>query len=474
MKKVDMIVKTKYMYTMEGEGTGFNYEKAIVINDGKIIDIINNDKINNAYSSKKIIDANDKLVLPGFIDGHMHTQHAIVRGVAQDIKSWMMHGVGPFELNKTEKSKYLGSKLAIYEAVMNGTTTIGDDGFEMENVCKIIDEIGVRGNVSVRVRDAIDRVYSKDELYDYDKNLGIKNIEEFERLYNKWNGHDSNRIQIRIGPQGPDFVGKENLLIVKEIADKLDTKIHMHLQQGSRETNQMIMRYGERSIPWLDKINYFDKNFIGIHLTNAMKSEINLIVERGISMVLCSGSIGIIDGIVPPAYEFQEMKGFVGLGSDQAAGNNCHDIINEMKLTALFNKIKFGNPEIMPSWKVLRMATIEGAKALGIDKITGSLEIGKYADIIMIDLKSLSMQPIMIEPMRNFIPNLVYSASRNDVDTVIVSGKIIVESKKPVTFKIGKLLEEVSEEAKNIGNKSSEMFWKINGPNAVYMSEGKL
>lgn len=474
MKKIDMIINARYMYTMEGEGVGFELNNSIAIDGGRIIDIADNSQINKQYFAEKNIDARDKLVLPGFIDGHMHTQHAIIRGVAQDINNWMMHGVAPFEINKTEKSKNVGSRLAIYEAVMNGTTTIGDDGFEMENVCSIIDKVGARGNISVRVRDAVTKVYSPGEMYQYDENLGEANLKEFQRLFDKWEGYDNDRIKIRIGPQGPDFVSKNNLVKVKQLAKKLNTKIHMHLQQGSRETKQMMMRYGVRSIPWLDEIDYFDENFIGIHLTNAIEDEIKLLVNRGTSMVLCSGSIGIIDGIVPPACEFQKENGYVGLGSDQAAGNNCHNIFNEMKLTALFNKIKFENPEIMPAWKVLRMATIEGAKALGIDKITGSIKEGKSADIILIDLNSLSMQPILTNPMRNFVPNLVYSAAGSDVDTVIAAGRVLVESRKPKTFNIENLLNELRVESEMIGEKSADKFWQINGLNATYMKEMKL
>lgn len=471
---VDLIIKTMHMYTLEGEGLGYKYNYSIVIDDGKIICIDSHEKVDNIYTAKKNMCAESKLVLPGLIDGHMHTQHAIIRGVAQDINNWMMHGVGPFEENKTKYSKKLGSTLAIYEAVLNGTTTIGDDGYEMEDVCDIIDRVGVRGNISVRIRDAVTKVYEPGEIYEYDESIGAAHIDEFRRLHQKWNGYDEDRILINIGPQGPDFVSKENLIKVKKVSKEFNTKIHMHLQQGSRETQQMKKRYGRRSIEWLNEMDYFDQDFIGIHLTDATDEEAQFLAKCNSSMVLCSGSIGIIDGIVPPANAFRSVNGNVGLGSDQAPGNNCHNIINEMKLTALFNKIKFEDPEIMPAYEVLKMATIGGAKALGIDHITGSLEVGKSADLIMIDLNSLSMQPILTIPMRNFIPNLVYSANGSEVDTVIVAGKVIVKDKKPVTFNPSDLVELLKEEAEVVGKKSVDKFLKIDGKNAQYMREDKL
>src|SRR5699024_5657962 len=128
---------------------------------------------------------------------------------------------------------------------------------------------------------------------------------------------------------------------------------------------------------------------------------------------------------VPPAYEFIQAGGKVGLGSDQSAGNNCNQIINEMKLTALFNKIKYTDTEVLPAWKVLRMATIEGAQAIGLGEEVGSIEKGKKADIIFVDLKEKTMQPVIKQPDRNHVPNLVYSARGNEIRQVMVDGKTL-------------------------------------------------
>ena len=145
--------------------------------------------------------------------------------------------------------------------------------------------------------------------------------------------------------------------------------------------------------------------------------------RRGAGMIVNPASIGIIDGIVCPSMAFQNAGGNVALGSDQAPGNNCHNIIHEMKNVCLFNKIKYGNPEVMPAWRALRMATIEGAKAVGVDDIVGSLEPGKQADFIAVDLDTTSMMPVYTYPMRNIVPNLVYSARGREVVLSVVAGK---------------------------------------------------
>ena len=164
----------------------------------------------------------------------------------------------------------------------------------------------------------------------------------------------------------------------------------------------------------------------------------------------------------------------MGLGSDQAPGNNCHNMFNEMKLTAILNKVRYADPEVMPAWKVVRMATIENARVLGIDDAVGSIREGKDADLILIDLKQPTLAPLYTKPMRNFIPNLVYSARGHEVDTVMVKGRILVENKKAITFHVEEILEEAQRFADDIGERAVPQFNEINGKNALYMREGKL
>ena len=474
MQSVDMIIETKHMYTLEGDGVGYLSDFGVAIDRRKIIAVLPVYELRKNFKSEKVIIANNKVLMPGFIDGHMHTGHGVLRGVAQDINNWMMEGMAPFELQRSKEAKDSGSRLAISEAILNGTTTIGDDGSDISGSVEFIKQVGVRGNVSVRVRDALIRSYKAGELYEYDDAYGEKTLNECLDIFSKYHNVDNERIKIRFGPQGPDFVSKKMLDRIKVLSKERNTKIHMHLQQGSRETNQMTMRYGERSISWLDRIGYIDEDFIGIHLTDATEEEVKVVVKRKGSMIVCSSSIGIIDGIVPPAKAFQDAGGYVGLGSDQAPGNNCHNIINEMKMTAILNKVKYSDPEVMPAWTVLRMATIDNAKALGIDHITGSIKEGKAADLILVDINQASLAPLYTKPMRNFVPNLVYSARGNEVDTVIVDGKILVENKIPKTFNLQEILKEVQAHADVIGEKAARQFNEINGKNAKYMRENKL
>lgn len=476
MKKVDLIIHTGHMYTMDGEeeSVGYQFGKSIAIDGSTIVAVEDKKVIEEEYCAEKVIDASGKLVIPGFIDGHMHTGHGVLRGISQDITGWMWRGMAPFEAARSSEAKTAGSELAIAEAIMSGTTTIGDDSSDIEGSLKFIDKVGVRGNVSVRVRSALLKPYQKDELYEFDPQMGERTLKEALDLYDKYHNKDSERIKIRFGPQGADFLDMELLQKVKKLAKERKTKIHMHLEQGTREMEQMMLRYGRRTIPMLDEMGYIDEDFIGIHLVDATDDEVETVVKRGGSMILCSCSMGVIGGGVPPAKVFQDCGGRVGLGSDQAPGNNGHNMFSEMKATAIANKIKYHNGTVMPAWKAFRMATIEGARALGIDDLTGSITPGKKADIIILDLDCPTLAPVYTVPMRNIIPNLVYAARGHEVETVIVNGKVIVEGRVPLTFDIKEIVHKAQKYADEIGPKAAELFYKIDNENCEYMKKGLL
>ena len=237
---------------------------------------------------------------------------------------------------------------------------------------------------------------------------------------------------------------------------------------------QLVKRCGLRPIAYLDRIGYLDGQLIAVHLTDADATEAALVAQRGAAMIVCSGSIGIIDGIVPPLKAFQDAGGLAALGSDQAPGNNNHNIFNEMKLTALFNKIRARDPETMPAWKVLRMATIEGATVLGLEHKIGSLSEGKQADFICVDLATPTMMPVYDQPMRNIVPNLVYSARGNEVCLVAVDGHIIFEEGQFHTLDENDIIAANQQSADMLGRKAKAEFQRIDGTNARFMREEKL
>lgn len=474
MKKVDMIVKAPHFYTMEGDGVGYRTGVVMLVNGSKIEGFFDAKSYEKEYCADEVLDLPHHAVLPGFIDGHMHTSCNVMRGLAQDTNNWMMYGLQPFENAVTAEERDAGSRVAIIEAVKAGTTCLGDYEADMENVCRFIDRIGVRGNITQMIRSAKRRVYRPGELYEFDDAAGEEDLRRNLALFDRWHKKKDGRIRILFGPQGADFVSPELLVKVQKIVKEKKTKLHMHVQQGDRETYQIEKRYGKRPTAFLSELGMLDESLIAVHLTDCSEEETRLIARSGASMIVNPASIGIIDGIVCPSVTFQDAGGTVALGSDQAPGNNCHNIIHEMKNVCLFNKIKYQNPEIMPAWKALRMATIEGARAIGADDIIGSLEAGKQADFIAVDLFVPSMLPVYTYPMRNIVPNLVYSARGNEVVLSVVNGRIIMKDQKMLTIDEQEYLQEIQTYPAGIGERAAQEFFEIHGTNARFMEEDRL
>jgi 5-methylthioadenosine/S-adenosylhomocysteine deaminase len=472
--RIDLLVTAAHALTMSGAGVGYRSELGIAVDRGQIVALGPAPELHAEYTAEKTIDATHHVLLPGFVDVHMHTAMCLLRGLAQDTRHWMMYGLGPFAAQLSDQAMHVGSQVAILEGLKAGTTTFADFGWSMSGVCTLLERAGARGAIAVTIREAEQRIYAPGELYTFDSAQGRAQLDANLDLYDRWHNAANGRLRVLFGPQGPDFVSQDLLLVVQRAATQRNTRIHMHTAQGDRETAQMLLRYGQRSIPWLDALGLLDDHLLAVHLTDASEDEAKLVATRGASMALCSGSIGIIDGIVPPAMAFQSAGGMVGLGSDQAPGNNNHNLFNEMKLTALFNKIRTADPETMPAWRVLRMATIEGAAALGWADEIGSLEEGKRADFLLIDLRRPTLAPVHTAPMRNLAPNLVYAARGDEVDTVIVDGQIVVEHGQVLTLDESAILAEAERVAAPIGAAAESAFWQVNGPNAHMMRAGQL
>ncbi len=425
-----------HLFTMQGEGVGYIADGAVAIDGKRIIAAGTTSELTARFQAAETIDATGHALLPGLIDAHMHTPLAIVRGVAQDVSNWMQKALAPYARHLTPAASLAGVKLNVLEALKAGTTTMGDYTKPIPGWAEIFEQVGVRARLTPTINALPPggmAGWKVGDIYPLDEGAGQQAIDEGVAFARDWHGAAEGRITVMLGPQGPDMISREQLLQVKTIAQREGLMIHLHTAQGDREIDQMLKRFGKRTPAYLQEIGYLDEQLLAVHLTEATDEETELIARSGARMALCSGSIGIIDGIVPPAHVFRQAGGLVALGSDQASGNNCNNIFNEMKLTALFNKIKYRDPTIMPAWVVLRMATIEGARAIGLGDQVGSLEPGKCADLILVNLNELNLLPTLEAPIRNIVPNLVYAATGREVTLVMVDGRILLRNGKLLT-----------------------------------------
>lgn len=472
---LDILILNCVVITMEGKGLGIIEKGAVGIKDNKIEVVGESREVEKNHTAHRYIDATGKVVMPGLIDAHIHTGIGILKGLSQDVDNWMQKGLWPFTKALTQEAKVKGSMVNIMEGLKAGTTTFCDYDEPMLDIVKNHATLGTRARVAETVNEMPADLSGLKigDVYPLDPSIGQQKLQKAMKLVDNWHHQQNGRITCLFGPQGPDMVSKELLLEIKELAIKHQTKIHMHVAQGDREINQMIKRFGKRSIQYLDEIGYLDEYLMAVHLTEATKEETRLLAKKGASMILCSGSIGIIDGIVPPAFEFLEVSDKLALGSDQAPGNNCNNMFNEMKLTAILNKCKRQDPTIFPAWKVLKLATIDAAKAIGLDQEVGSLTPGKKADIIIIDFNEPALFPLINYPVRNVVPNLVYSAKGSEVETVIIDGRIIVDNKTIITVDEKQVVKEAHKHAVEVCNKAAEGITEDNNMFKM-MQEGLL
>jgi 5-methylthioadenosine/S-adenosylhomocysteine deaminase len=433
---VDTLITHAHLFTLQGEGVGYVADGAVVVQGSRIAAVGTTAELTARFQAAETVDASDCAVLPGLIDAHMHTRWAIARGVAQDVVHWMQRALAPYARHITPAAALAGTRLNALEALKTGTTTFGDYAKPIPGWAEAFADMGVRARLTPTINALPPggmAGWRIGDLYPLDPAVGQAAIDAAVAFARDWHGAADGRVTVMLGPQAPDMLARDQLLQVKRLAHREGLMIHMHIAQGDREIDQMLKRYGQRTPAYLDELGYLDDQLLAVHLTEATDDEAALIAQRGARMALCSGSIGIIDGIVPPARAFRAADGLVALGSDQASGNNCNNIFNEMKLTALFNKIKFRDPTVMPAWEVLRMATVEGAQAAGLGDEIGSLEVGKQADLILVDLSALNLSPVLDAPVRNIVPNLVYAASGHEVKTVMVAGRFLVRDSQALT-----------------------------------------
>lgn len=434
-------------------GVGYIADGAVAVAGNKIVAVGTTAELTARFSATETIDASHQALLPGLIDAHMHTPLAIVRGVAQDVNHWMQKALSPYSRHMTPESSLAGVRLDVLEALKAGTTTLGDYTHPIPGWAEVFEQAGVRARLTPTINAMPPggmAGWKVGDLYPLDRQVGEESLQRALSFAQSWHGAADGRITVMLGPQAPDMMDREQLLDVKRAAEKLGLMIHMHVAQGDREIDQMVKRYGKRTPQYLQEIGYLDNQLLAVHLTEATDEETELIARSGTRMALCSGSIGIIDGIVPPALVFRKAGGLVALGSDQASGNNCNNMFNEMKLTALFNKIKYRNPTALQAWEVLRMATIEGAQAIGLGDQVGSIEVGKKADMILVDLRSPNLVPALDIPIRTIVPNLVYAASGREVTLSMVNGRLLLRNGKVLTMDEAAIVADAQQQAEGI------------------------
>lgn len=474
---VDIIFFHAIVVTMADPiGCGLISDGAVAVKKDRIVAVGETKEVLKQYSAHRYIKCLHKLLLPGLIDAHVHSGVSVYKGYAQDTENWMNDCVFVLKGALDLSARKAGSLLMIAEGIKAGTTTMVDCNEEMLFFAENHVKAGIRAQLSHTVHGLPlgTAEIEPDQLYPLDQKTEEESLENAKILIRQYHKSNEGRITCGLSPLGLDRVSKEGMQDIGEISKKNQLRIYLHLACGMRETRQMEMRYGKRSIPFLNEIGLINNYLCAIHLSVAEREELKLLIRKGASMVLCSGSEAIVDGNIPPAVEFEKYGGKIAIGTDQTSGGNTSNLFYEMKIGALLNKCKFRNPEIFQAWKMLRMATIDGAKVIGMDADIGSLEPGKKADIIMLDLEQPHLTPMLCQPISNIVPNLVYAANGSEVELSMVDGKILMENRKLLTINEKDVIRNGSMESIKLLEKAGKQLVNKNKVIKALLEENKL
>jgi 5-methylthioadenosine/S-adenosylhomocysteine deaminase len=471
-----ILIRDGWIVTPKGEGVQVIQEGAVAIEGSKIVAVGRSEDMGSKGSYEITIDASKKAILPGFIDAHIHTSLSLVRGLAQDVaeSEWMHRTVGPFTRHYDRDTALVGSKLCVLEAIKSGTTCFCDYGAFMSHLGReVFAKSGVRADICTTINEMGTGPRRAGELYEFDADIGEEKIKSNLELIQTLHGTADGRITCHFGPQAADMMSKELLLRVKELAQEYNVPIHMHIAQGGRERAQMTKRYGMSTVQFLRKIDYLSQNLIAVHCHDSTEEEIQTLVQNGVRMVGCPGSIGLIDGVVPPLQDFISAGGTAALGSDQCPPDG-HNMFSQMKYAAILNKVKHQDPTVLPSWKVFRLATIEAAKCHGLGDKVGSLEVGKKADVILLNLDSPHLTPRLGRPIRNIVPNIVHLATGSEVSTVIVDGHIIMDDSQVRTMDEKRVVSDAQDTAEELARRAEADVIEADSGLVRMMREGRL
>ncbi len=438
-ENVDILIKNATILTMNSKKEII--ENGVVAIKGNKIVAVGDEKIISKYKGKKVIDVADDIVMPGFINTHTHVSMVPFRSLADDVPDRLSRYIFPLENKLVSRDLvYKGAVYGILEMVSTGTTTFADMYYFEDEVAKAAELIGVRGVLGETVIK--NPVADAKEPYG-----GIAYAEEFIKKYK-----NSELVTPAFAPHAPYTVEEEYLKKVTELSKKYDVPVLMHIAETENEVKQIREKYNMTVIEYLNSIGFLTDKVVAGHVIFVNDSDIKILKEKNVGIAHnMVANIKSAKGVSPALKMFDEGLR-VGLGTDGPMSGNTLDIVSQLGYVAKVHKLETKNRAAMPPYKVVEMATIGGAKALHMEDKIGSLEAGKLADVIIIDTKSLNMQPIY-DPYSA----IVYSMLPGDVETTIVNGKIIMENKKIKTYDVNKarkdlksLEETVKAEAKKL------------------------
>jgi 5-methylthioadenosine/S-adenosylhomocysteine deaminase len=414
MKNVDTLMHARWVIPVTTGNPRLPHH-SIAVHDGRIIDILPTDDALQQYAAQTSFDYSGHALIPGLINAHTHAAMSLFRGLADDIAlmDWLQNHIWPAESKwVNEEFVQAGTELAVAEMLRGGTTCFNDMYFFPDVTGRVARKAGIRACVGLIVID-FPTVWAGNADEYLDKGIAVHDGFRSDEL-----------ITTCFAPHAPYTVSDAPLERIRSYAHELDIPITIHLHETAHEIEEGMKQLGMRPLDRLHAIGLVSPSLLAVHMTQLEPAEIELLAGNGCHVVHCPESnLKLASGFCPVS-ALLDAGVNVALGTDGAASNNDLDMFSEMRTAALLAKGVAGNPEALPAQDALRMATINGARALGLDEKTGSLEIGKDADIVAVKFDTIETTPVY-DP----VSHLVYSCGREQVSDVWIAGRHVLKNR---------------------------------------------
>ena len=440
LNRADLILTDGIVLTMNEQFAAFD-PGAVVIRDGAIVAVGPAADIAAAWKAEEVSDCRDHVVLPGLVNTHTHAPMTLVRGLADDLRLdvWLMGYMMPVEREFVRPDFcWLGTQLACAEMIRSGVTCFGDMYYFEEAVADAATQVGMRAVCAQSILK-----FPTPDATSYD--AGLRRAQDFVA---RWKGH--HLVVPALGPHAAFTSTPELLQESARLAVEYDVPVHIHLAETAQEVEEHRAEHGMPVVPWVKKQGLFQANVTAMHCVHLDDGELHTLLHHGAGIAHNpSSNLKLASGFAPVA-RMLELGIAVGIGTDGPASNNDLDMFEEMRLAALLAKGVSSNPTAVPARQALAMATILGARALHVSHLTGSLEVGKRADIAVVSLRGIHLTPRFQRDADGIYSALVYAAKSADVRDVICDGRWLMHDRELPSVDAEALQAQAAEVARKI------------------------
>lgn len=440
MINVDLVIRAGWIVPVEPQGKVYE-DHCLAIARGRIVDILPVDEARARCSSKSELHLPDHILIPGLVNAHTHAAMSLFRGLADDLPlmDWLQHHIWPAEARWVgEEFVRHGSQLAIAEMLRGGTTCFNDMYFFPQETAQVASQAGIRATIGLIVIDFPTAWASGPDEY------LSKGLELHDRYRN------DPLIRTAFAPHAPYTVSDDPLRRLSMLAEELDLPIHIHVHETAHEVDAALAQHGKRPLQRLAALGLLSPRLLAVHMTQLTEAEIAHLAESGAHVLHCPESnLKLASGFCPVA-ALSRAGVNVALGTDGAASNNDLDMFGEMRTAALLAKAVSGDASAVPAEEALRMATINGARALGLEHEIGSLEPGKAADIVAVHVGDLETRPLFHPASQ-----LVYACGRHQVTDVWIAGRQVLKNRRLTTLDEAQLRARTDDWALRIAGEES-------------------